>query len=106
MDLLVHEGVPTALFGRGSIPIHGVGLRIGHDVAHEIRHHDLIGGHHHGLILIDFHGTLRVGHERGHIGTEKILTFAKTNHQRRIMAGADHDTRLTAVGGENRERAF
>ena len=59
-----------------------------------------------GLILVDFHGTLRVGDERGHIGTEKILTFAKTNHQRRIMAGADHDTRLTAVGGENRECAF
>ena len=106
VDLLVHEGVPTALFGRGSIPIHGIGLRIGHDVAHEIRHHNLIGGHHHGLILVDFHGTLRVGHERGHIGTEEILTFAKTNHQRRIMAGTDHDTRLTAVGGENRERAF
>ena len=36
----------------------------------------------------------------------ELITFAKTNHQRRIMASTDHDTRLTAVGGENRERAF
>ena len=106
MDLLVHEGVPTALFGGGRIPIHGVGLRMFHDVAHEVGDDDLVCGHHHGLVLVDFHGALGVGHERGHVGAEEVLAFAKTDHQRRIVTGADHDVRLAHVRGENGERAF
>ena len=106
MDLLVHEGVPTALFGGGRIPVHGVGLRIGHDVAHEVGDDDLVCGHHHGLVLVDFHGALGVGHERGHVGAEEVLAFAKTDHQRRIVTGADHDVRLAHIGGEDGERAF
>ena len=106
MDLLVHEGVPTALFGGGRIPVHGVGLRIGHDVAHEVGDDDLVCGHHHGLVLVDLHGTLGVGHERGHVGAKEVLPVAKTDHQRRIVTGADHDVRLAHIGGEDGERAF
>lgn len=50
VDLLVHEGVPAAFFGSRGIPIHGVGLRIGHDVAHEVGDDDLVCGHHHRLV--------------------------------------------------------
>ena len=106
MDLLVHEGVPSALLGGGSIPIHGVDLRIGHDIAHEIGDDHLVGGDHDGLILIDFHGSLGVGHECGHIGTQEVLSFTEPHHKWRIMACADHDIRLSAVGGQNGERTF
>lgn len=106
VDLLVHEGVPAAFFGSRGIPIHGVGLRMFHDVAHEVGDDDLVCGHHHGLVLVDFHGALGVGHERGHVGAEEVLAFAKTDHQRRIVTGANHDVRLSHVRGENGERAF
>ena len=106
MDLLVHEGVPTALFGGGRIPVHGVGLRIGHDVAHEVGDDDLVCGHHHGLVLVDFHGALGVGHERGNVGAKEVLPVAEAHHERRIVTGADHDVRLSHVRGENGERAF
>ena len=106
VDLLVHKGIPAALFGGRSIPIHGVGLRVFDHVAVEIGDDDLVGGHAYGLILVDFHGTLGVGHECGDVGTEEVLPLAKAHDQRRIMAGSDHDVRLAAVGGQNGERAF
>ena len=82
MDLFVHKGIPAALLGGGGIPIHGVDLRIGHDVAHEIGDDHLVGAYAHGLILIDLHRTLRVGDERGHIGAEEVLPLAKAHDQR------------------------
>ena len=106
MDLLVHEGVPTALFGGGRIPIHGVGLRMFHDVAHEVGDDHLVGGDHHGLVLVDLHGTLGVGHERGNVGAKEVLPVAEAHHERRIVTGANHDVRLSHVRGENGERAF
>ena len=66
----------------------------------------LSGGHAYGLILVDFHGALGVGHECGDVGTEEVLPLAKAHDQWRIMAGSDHDVRLAAVGGQNGERAF
>ena len=106
MDLLVHEGVPTALFGGGRIPIHGVGLRMFHDVAHEVGDDHLVGGDHHGLVLVDLHGTLGVGHERGNVGAKEVLPVAEAHHERRIVTGANHDVRLSHIGGEDGERAF
>ncbi len=106
MDLLVHEGVPTALFRGGRVPVHRVGLRMLDDVAHEVGDDHLVGGHHHRLVLVDLHRALRVRHERRDVGAEEVLTVAKTDHQRRIMTRADHDVGLAAIGGENGERAL
>ena len=77
-----------------------------HDVAHEVGDDHLVGGDHHGLVLVDLHGTLGVGHERGNVGAKEVLPVAKTDHQRRIVTGANHDVRLAHIGGENGERAF
>ena len=106
VDLLVHEGVPAAFFGSRGIPIHGVGLRMFHDVAHEVGDDHLVGGDHHGLVLVDLHGTLGVGHERGNVGAKEVLPVAEAHHERRIVTGANHDVRLSHVRGENGERAF
>ena len=106
VDFLVHKGIPTALFGGRSIPVHGVGLRVFDHVAVEVGDDDLVGGHAHGLILIDLHGALGVGHECGHVGAEEVLPLAQAHDQRGIMAGADHDVRLAAIGGQNGERAL
>ena len=106
VDFLVHKGIPATLFGGRGVPVHGVGLRILNHIAVEVGNNDLIGGYAHGLILIDFHGALGICHECGHIGAEEVLAITKAHNQRRIMTGADHDIRLTAVGGQNGECAF
>ncbi len=105
VDLLVHKGIPTALLGGGRIPIHGVGVGMLNHIAVEVGDNHPVGGHADNLVLIDFHGALGVGDKGRDIGTEEILPVSKPDHQRRVMARADHDIRLPAVGGENGERA-
>ena len=106
VDLLVHERIPAALFGRGGIPVDGEGLGVGHHIAVEIGDRHLVRAHAHGLVLVDFHRALGIGDERGHVGAEEVLALAQAHHQRRIVARADDDARLAAVGGQDRERAL
>ena len=104
VNLLVHERGPAALFRRGSVPIDGEPLGILHRVAVEIGDDHLVAADAHGLVLPDFHGVLRVGDECGDVGSEEVLALAEPDDQRRIMARADDDIRLTAVDGKDGER--
>ena len=104
MDLLVHEGRPAALLGRRRVPIDGESLGVVHRIAIEVGDGHARTADAYRLVLPDFHGVLRVGDECGDVGSEEVLALAEPDDQRRIMARADDDIRLTAVDGKDGER--
>ena len=94
VDLLVHEGIPSALFGGRGIPIDGVVARMLHRMPLKVGDHDLVPADADGLVLPQLHGLAGICHEGRHIGAQVVLSVPQTDHQRRIMSDAHHQIRL------------
>jgi len=76
-DLLEHEELVAALFGRGQVPIdmETPGVRVVR-VPVEVGDPVAVGGEHDGLVLAEFDRLAGVFDERGHVGADEHLAVA------------------------------
>ena len=96
MDLLVHEGIPSALFRSRHIPVNSIFSRL-RRVAVKISDRNSICADHDGFVLPKLKGFLRIRNKSCNIRPKEVLPVPDPHDERGIMARTDYYIRLAHI---------